>query len=188
MAIESLKIQELELVLLKYSTSGFEFRLCPPPLLVEILRVNDMRKRASKYPLSHADLQYDALEVIYRLDSFPSETWVEGNEALDEDFKLVAGIFQAANFLYCMSSLQESGVLPISPSLTKNWTTTRHLVYELIRKTLPAFGIAGENPTSQGFYSDISALLSLKGVLGDSGLRESGAGKLALTSCLDSRR
>ncbi|KAL3462186.1 C6 zinc finger domain-containing protein [Aspergillus heterothallicus] len=141
--VGSLSIHELEYMILKYGGIGYAFRMCPPPLLVEILKINNLRMRSSKQRIRHNILEGEAVALLRRLDVFSGEKWVAADDSIDKGITLVASMYQAAVILYCMSSLQDLDVLQTSPILQKNRRTARDLVYELISRTRAAFGIAG---------------------------------------------
>ncbi|KAL2856492.1 fungal-specific transcription factor domain-containing protein [Aspergillus pseudoustus] len=141
--VGSFPTHELEFIILKYGDVGHAFRMCPPPLLVEILRINELRSQASEDVLQHDHLQVDARELLRRVEIFSAEQWINANELLDEEFTFVVQMYKAAITLYCLSSLQDLGVLQACPLLGNNCTAARYLTYELIRKTRAAFGIAG---------------------------------------------
>ncbi|KAJ0426772.1 fungal-specific transcription factor domain-containing protein [Aspergillus carlsbadensis] len=141
--VGSFPIQELEFIILRHGGVGHAFRMCPPPLLVEILMINQMRSRASEDVLQHDTLQLEARELLSRVNAFSADEWINANESLDEYFTLVVQMYKAAITLYCISSLQDLGVLETCPLLGDNCTTARYLTYDLISKTRAAFGIAG---------------------------------------------
>ncbi|KAL3473180.1 hypothetical protein BJX99DRAFT_249136 [Aspergillus californicus] len=143
--VESLPIEipSFEFIIMKYGGSGLAFRMCPPPLLVEVLKINHLRSRASQSIADARDFQHEAFVLLSRLNRFSADEWVVAHDALDGDFKHVVNMFQATISLYCISSLQDCGVLPMSSLLRDNLSTLRTLVYELICKVIAIFGIAG---------------------------------------------
>ncbi|KAL4888987.1 hypothetical protein BDV59DRAFT_196081 [Aspergillus ambiguus] len=141
--VGTLPIEDIEFLISEYGGSGFAFRMCPPPLLVEVLKINQLRNKASRELADCKDLRCETFELLCRLNRFSAEEWIMANDALDEDFKHVVNMFQATVSLYCISSLQDCKILPESFPLSSICLTLRDLVYELVRKVLACFGVAG---------------------------------------------
>ncbi|KAJ5223546.1 hypothetical protein N7468_008088 [Penicillium chermesinum] len=135
--VETLPVEELEFLILKHGGVGLAFRMCPPPLLVEVLRINHLRSRASRStPDATESLQTEAFAILGRLDGFSADEWVESHDTLDGEFKNVAHMYQAAISLYGISSLQDCGILQASCPPEENCLALRGLTYELACKVL----------------------------------------------------
>lgn len=69
------------------------------------------------------DLSQEGYEILLRVHSFSPECWAESKPLLQQDWKLIGNVFQAAVALYCISSLQSLSVLPLTSSLRARCAT-----------------------------------------------------------------
>ncbi|KAL1854608.1 hypothetical protein Plec18167_003271 [Paecilomyces lecythidis] len=109
--------------------------MCPQPLLAEIIRVNHLRKRATKLTVPE-DLSHEAYEILDRIDGFSTERWAESRSSSKEDWILLGNIYRTAVALYCISSLQSVSVLPLSSSLRVRCSTHGQLLHILLNEAL----------------------------------------------------
>lgn len=137
MLVEGLDLEELYLVVNQCGGNGYGFQMCPPPLFSEIIKINHIRSQISKLNrMNEDDLQKDACEVLRRVYDFSSAAWIESNEYLTEESKLIVDIYQSAVALYCMSSLQSIGALPSDPLLRNNCDMEKQILHGLLERAL----------------------------------------------------
>lgn len=122
-------LDALNLIQEQYGAAISPFHLCPPPLFAEIIKINHLRKRGTKYePTSTEDLLQEAYEIHRRVHGFSSEQWAKSKPLSKEDWMLTGNTYQVAVKLYCISSLQGLSILPATPSLRAQCTKHgRHL-------------------------------------------------------------
>jgi len=92
----------------------FPFVLCPPTLFVDIVRVNQLRQKASP-SLFLGDLDpahcLEAHDLLGNIESFVPEDWAQPGANYD-DWLVLGIVYQAAAALYCTMSLQSLTILP----------------------------------------------------------------------------
>ena len=111
--------------------------MCPPLLFGEIIKINDIRMRATKYESTGAeDLSHEAYRSLSHIHEFSPEQWAESKPSSKEDWMLVGKVYQAAVTLYCIYSLQSLSVLPQSSSLRACCTTYSQLLQVLLTEAL----------------------------------------------------
>ncbi|KAI4605007.1 hypothetical protein J4E83_010878 [Alternaria metachromatica] len=101
-------IQEVEKV---YSLI-LPYTLCPSTLFIEIIRINRLRQELSLTPIveSHQHAQ-DARSILSRVESYGPREWAQSRDQ-EDDWQLIASIWQSAIALYCIMSLQAVEILP----------------------------------------------------------------------------
>ncbi|KAL2823284.1 C6 zinc finger domain-containing protein [Aspergillus cavernicola] len=137
MLVEGLDLEELYLMVKQYGGNGYGFQMCPTPLFAEIVKINHIRNRISKPNCTNEDdFQKNAYEVLRRVYNFSPAAWIESNEYLTEESRLIVDIYQSAVALYCMSSLQSIGALPPDPLLRNNCDMERRILHGLLERAL----------------------------------------------------
>ena len=88
------------------------YTLCPSTLFIEIIRINRLRQQLSLSAIvdSHHYAQ-DAQTILSRIESFGIKEWAQSKEQ-EDDWQLIASIWQSGIALYCIMSLQAVGILP----------------------------------------------------------------------------
>ncbi|CAG8082358.1 unnamed protein product [Penicillium salamii] len=144
--VETLPLQQLYSIIDQFGGNGYAFQMCPPPLFLDIIKINHIRSRASKVDTTQDDtLQKEASQILSQVYGFPGEEWASANDKHDDENLLLISIFQSAVALYCMSSLQSVGVLPPDPRLKSNRYMETRILYELLNKALNPLPSAGSN-------------------------------------------
>ncbi|KAH8719501.1 fungal-specific transcription factor domain-containing protein [Phaeosphaeriaceae sp. PMI808] len=92
----------------------FPYTLCPPTLFMEIVRINQLRQRASVVLLMgdmDANHVLEAHDILDRIETFSPEDWAQPGECYDE-WLLIGTVFQASIALYCTMGFQSLTILP----------------------------------------------------------------------------
>ncbi|KAL4802586.1 fungal-specific transcription factor domain-containing protein [Aspergillus unguis] len=136
---------ELDTALEDYGNSLYSFYPFPTPLFAAVVRVNHLRSQASTRALLHKnpkDLTSEAEQILATITSFDPESWSDSHPDSNKSITLAAHIVQAAVTVYTISSLQSVSVLPSSAMLNTIYTTTRYLLYTLLRQGLSTPGLS----------------------------------------------
>lgn len=130
-------LEELEIISKCFGDGVSIIHTYPTPLFAEIIRINHLRLRASKYepPLTEAFTD-EANKILGRIQTFSSEQWAESEPSAKSDWILIGNIFQAAVALYCISSLQSLSILPLIPILRGRCNIHGHCLQVLLKKAL----------------------------------------------------
>jgi hypothetical protein len=114
----------------------FPFTLCPLQLYLAILRVNDLRKRASaalaEYKLDPNHSQ-EAYTLLSRIEDFAVKDWAQPGKHYDE-WLSVGSVYQSTLAVYCIMSLQSFGILPS----TREMDSRRYFHGDRLLKSLKA--------------------------------------------------
>lgn len=134
-------LEELDFVMEHYGSGPFAFQGIPTPLFAEIIKINYLRKRASKYILKGADnsgFTYDeAYEILNRIQSFYPEQWGQSKPSSKrEEWILLAELHYAALVLYCIHSLQSISVLPQIPFLRSTCFSRGQRLQTLLKQAI----------------------------------------------------
>ncbi|KAL6710639.1 hypothetical protein ACN47E_008687 [Coniothyrium glycines] len=92
----------------------FPYTLCPPELFSDIMRVNELRLKASASMINceiDPDHELEAHDLLRRIERFDPEDWAQPGAFVDE-WVLIGTIYQAALAIYTTMSLQSLTVLP----------------------------------------------------------------------------
>lgn len=112
---------------------------CAQHLFLHIAKINHLRaRRADRFSEAESEAQAsEARGLLEDVAAFSPEEWAASQSP---DFKdawlLVARIYHCAVLLYCISSLQSSGLLPSSPQLRKRRATERDRLMVLLAEAL----------------------------------------------------
>jgi len=88
------------------------YTLCPSTLFIEIVRINRLRQQLSLSPIDKPHQYAEVAEsILSRIESFGLKEWAQSKEQ-EDDWQLIASIWQSAIALYCIMSLQAVGILP----------------------------------------------------------------------------
>lgn len=90
----------------------FPHILCPLALFENIMRINQLRKRAASSTVIKAAQVKEAQEILDDITAFEPDTWAQNH--LFEKWVIVGNMYKAAVGLYCITSLQFLGALPRS--------------------------------------------------------------------------
>ncbi|KAK3984076.1 putative C6 zinc finger domain protein [Cladorrhinum sp. PSN332] len=85
---------------------------CPHPLLNEMVLINQLRSREPS-----TDTAQQGTEILTRIESFNPEEWASSHKTLQETWLLMAKIYHDATALFCILSLQSSGIFRETPEL-----------------------------------------------------------------------
>ena len=98
----------------KLYTLIFPYILCPPPLYLEIIRINRLRRDVTLSPFEDPN-QYtlDAHDILARIEAFEPGDWAQPGKHHNA-WQLIGSIYQSAVALYCTMSLQAVAALPNS--------------------------------------------------------------------------
>lgn len=130
-------LDELDFILKQFGGSISPFQMCPPTLFAEIIRINHLRMRAAQHdPMRAENLAQEAYRILDRIHGFSPEQWTESKPLSKEDWILLGNIYQAAVALYCISSLQNLSVLPLSSSLRAQCATHGQILNSHLNKAL----------------------------------------------------
>lgn len=130
-------LDELDFILKQFGGAISPFQMCPPTLFGEIIRINHLRMQAAKHdPTMTESLAQEAYRILGRIHGFSPEEWTESKPSSKEDWTLLANIYQAAVALYCISSLQNLSVLPLSSSLRAQCATHGQLLHSRLNEAL----------------------------------------------------
>lgn len=107
-------LHDVNVILELFSREVFPVQMCPPLLLVEIIRINHLRTRAARHKENPCPrvLQQEAYGTLGRIQAFSPQRWGESKLEATHIWVLVGAIYQEAVALYCISSLQSLSVLP----------------------------------------------------------------------------
>lgn len=92
----------------------FPYALCPPDLFLEVIRVNQLRLKASAGMLVceiDPDHTLEAHDLLHRIEAFCPENWAQPGEFMNE-WITIGSIYQASLAIYATMSLQSLTVLP----------------------------------------------------------------------------
>ncbi|RAR10710.1 lysosomal acid lipase cholesteryl ester hydrolase precursor [Stemphylium lycopersici] len=118
----------------------FPYTLCPRELFTEILKVNELRAKASAAMLMcdvEPDHALEAHELMARIEAFSPEDWAQAGTFYSE-WLTVGKIYKASVMLYCTLSLQSLTVLPCTASLHKTQTEYGDALLTNVRSALKA--------------------------------------------------
>ncbi|KAF7561249.1 hypothetical protein G7046_g2875 [Stylonectria norvegica] len=166
---------ELDFLLERYGRGTFPFHMCPPSLFAEIIRINHLRKQATKLA-DPRDLAQEAYQILSRINSFSSEQWAEPKPASKEDWTLLGNMHQTAVALYCISSLQSLSVLPLSSSLQNRRTTHGQHLHILLSEAVAT-------PSIRRFVLWALVVLGMEAVDGGAAMRAFVESQLREMSC-----
>ncbi|WEW59556.1 hypothetical protein PRK78_005030 [Emydomyces testavorans] len=110
--------------------------LCPPPLFLDIIKINHLRFQGRNASLINESTQSAANVLLMQIDRLSPEKWIKSDTSLREEWLLLGRIYQSAVALYCILSLQSVSVLP--STLQLNAMRTRHggHLFPLLKKAL----------------------------------------------------
>lgn len=162
----------------QYGSAVVPFQGCPPQLFVEIVKINHVRMRASRYgDTARVDtLSPEAHEILDNVYGFSAELWAKSKPLSTEDWMLIGSVYQAGVALYCIMSLQSLSVLPASVELRAQCATYGQLLKMLLGKGL-------SSPKTKRFMVWPLVLLGVEAVHGDAVTRAFVAKQLTELSC-----
>ncbi|KAL1874235.1 hypothetical protein Daus18300_003599 [Diaporthe australafricana] len=132
-----LHLEDLDMIVNKYGGRLFSFQMCPPPLFIEIIKINHLRTRALEDGRSEAGFRLqEACNILDHIHAFSPEGWSESKPCSKEGWMLVGNIYQAAVSLYCILSLQSLSVLPCSSELQTQCTEHGRVLQVLLSEAL----------------------------------------------------
>ncbi|KAK0643770.1 C6 zinc finger domain-containing protein [Cercophora newfieldiana] len=131
---------ELNFVVESYSAEANLCQTCPPPLFVELIRINALRTQAARQEEGDSyELAKEAYEILARVDSFCLQQWVNSKPSSSKnDWLLLGTIHQIAVALYCIRSLQSVSVLPNSGALGGSSTMLGARLHSLLLRAVPS--------------------------------------------------
>lgn len=100
-----------------YGNGLYPTLLCPPALFRNIIGINHVRLKASESPLTSAEFQCEAQDLLTQIEDFSPEELAENNESCSALWLLLGRVWQSSVMLYCISSLQALSVLPFTRAL-----------------------------------------------------------------------
>ncbi|KAI4648365.1 uncharacterized protein J4E79_009987 [Alternaria viburni] len=95
------------------------YTLCPSTLFIEIIRINRLRQQLSLTPVVDPH-QYaeDSRSILSRIESFSPREWAQSRDQ-EDDWQLIASIWQSASALYCIMSLQAVDIIPSNTEMDR---------------------------------------------------------------------
>ncbi|KAH8648537.1 fungal-specific transcription factor domain-containing protein [Xylariales sp. PMI_506] len=98
--------ENIEMLSEIYGDGRYPGFLCPPPLFLDIIRVNYIRQQAATPGTYHSGLRRLAWDTLSSIQSFLPDDWVESiGTPYQEALMLQAHICQSSIALYCVRSL-----------------------------------------------------------------------------------
>ncbi|KAF2867533.1 C6 zinc finger domain-containing protein [Massariosphaeria phaeospora] len=93
--------------------------LCPPELFVVLLRICELRSRASTilFDVDDDTCFIEANDILERIEAFEPKDWAQPNAFYDE-WLLIGTMWKASLGIYAICSFQSIYILPSSPSLS----------------------------------------------------------------------
>ncbi|KAH7409786.1 fungal-specific transcription factor domain-containing protein [Phaeosphaeria sp. MPI-PUGE-AT-0046c] len=92
----------------------FPYMLCPPALFFDIMRISQLRQKASEVLFSgEMDTTHtlEAHDLLTRIEAFSPEDWAQPGEHYDE-WLLIGTIYQSAISIYCTMAFQSLTLFP----------------------------------------------------------------------------
>jgi hypothetical protein len=92
----------------------FPYTLCPPEMYLDILRVSELRRKASAALLGcEIDLDHsqEAYTLLNRIEGFVVKNWAQPGKHYDE-WLLIGTIYQSTLAVYCIMALQSFAIFP----------------------------------------------------------------------------
>lgn len=130
-------LDELDFILEWCAGRVTPFQSCPPPLFAEIVKINHLRMRAAKHESATVgELSQEAQDILSRIHAFLPEQWAGTKFSSRGDWTLLGNIHQAAVELYCISSLQDLSLLPLTSSLRARCVINGQLLQVLLNEAL----------------------------------------------------
>lgn len=127
-----------------YGEGLFPALLCPPPLFLEIIRINALRAQAvhSELPVA-SSLERAATELVHRLLDFKPQAWANIQTSRYGDggaelWLLLGHVYQSAVTLYAIASLQSLAVLAHSSHLDTTLCKHRDSLVSCLRTAVLA--------------------------------------------------
>jgi hypothetical protein len=177
LTMTSSQLNTLDLFLDQYGAAASPYQMCPLPLFAEIVKINNLRMRATQYDATLAEnLSQEAYRVLECIHSFSPDQWATSKAASKEDWMLIGKVYQAAVALYCILSLQSLSVLPATPKLRAHCTTHGQLLQSLLEEGL-------SSPKIKLFMIWPLVLLGVEAVHGGPAMRGFVRKKLPQLSC-----
>lgn len=165
LAMTSLQLEALGFLLEQYGAAVSLFQMCPLPLFAEIIKINHLRMRATRYNATRAEgLSQEAYEILERVYGFLPEQWAKSKPSSQEDWTLIGNVYQAAVALYCILSLQSLSVLPATSVLRARCNTHGQLLRVLLNEGL-------SSPKMKRFMIWPLVLLGVEAVHGGAAMR-----------------
>lgn len=130
--MDTLPLEELYLLLEQHGDNGYSFQMCPPPLFVEIAKINHLRSRASKASAIEDDHQKEACEILQRVYAFSPAAWTEATGPPEDDRTLFFEIMQRAVALFYILTLQSVHILPGGSQQSRARDRERETLYDLL--------------------------------------------------------
>lgn len=107
----TLQLNDVKFIQDQYITEAFPFQMVPPPLLVEIMKINILRMQASGHG-STEGLSEKAYKALGRIEAFSSEQWAGPKPSSHGSWAILGKVYQSASILYCILALQSVAILP----------------------------------------------------------------------------
>ncbi|OGM47433.1 C6 finger domain protein [Aspergillus bombycis] len=116
-----------------YGDGIYPILLCPPYLLMDVIKVNHLRFQTTSSSLSETT-RATAHEILEHIEAFSPEDWTGTNPDAREDWLLLGRMYRSAIALYCVSSLQSLSIIPSSRYYTAMRTVHGTRLYNLLPK------------------------------------------------------
>ncbi|KAF2729586.1 hypothetical protein EJ04DRAFT_502111 [Polyplosphaeria fusca] len=116
----------------------FPHTLIPQQLFLYIIQINLLRAQTSTTNnyLDPGLLQIEAEELLSQISSFSPELWAGAHPSRQEEWSLIAAVWQSAIIIYCIASLQSLAVLPMSSHFRAIRTAHGDLLFLHLKQAL----------------------------------------------------
>ena len=127
-------LSELDTIMQLARTALVPFQMCPLALFAEVIRINHLRRQATKYANQGAGVrdmfESDGHAILQQIQLFSPDEWADTKPRCRQDWIVMGNVYQAAVAVYCISSLQSVSVLPTSSSLRAECAAHVSMLYQ----------------------------------------------------------
>ncbi|KAF9889352.1 hypothetical protein FE257_007462 [Aspergillus nanangensis] len=119
-----------------YGEGLFPGLLCPPQLFINIAMINQLRYHAGNIQPVDDALRDTAGDLLEEIEAFSPQEWAESNFCNQEDWFLLASIYQSAVIIYCIASMQSLSILPLTAEMNATRAAHGHSLISLLHKAV----------------------------------------------------
>ncbi|KAB8231209.1 Zn(II)2Cys6 transcription factor [Aspergillus alliaceus] len=129
------QLELIDLMADLYGDGMYPILLCPPYLLMDIIRINNLRFEATASPLTDST-RATAQAVLEHIEAFSAEDWKGSNPDVQEDWLLLGRMYRSSIALYCISSLQSLSIFPSTNYFTAMRTVHGTRLYTILEQVI----------------------------------------------------